>query len=659
MRNNLALSFAAGRGLGVQSRHLLWAIGALFIAYLPHITALPYWIPLATGGCALLRIAIEFYVWRLPPRWLLALLTLASFVGVVATFRAINGLDAGTGLLAIMAGVKLLETRDARDHAIVVMIGYVMLFSTLLYNQSLLRAPYVVLATWALTATLLRVHQSSIAEPPRAALRAAGVMLLQALPMAALLFVFFPRLSGQFWALPARGAAATGLSDEMTPGDIATLTLSGAPAFRVTFDGALPPPIERYWRGPVLHNFDGRTWRQDRLRAFPPQELIPRGPTYRYRMTFEPTQRDWIVALDAPTQWPRNRMTRWYDMQLIARRPLSTLISYELESHSSFDVRSDLSFSQRLAETALPAEANPRTRALALRLREQAGDDSAFIQAVLAKFHDEKFFYTLQPPALGEDSVDEFLFDTRRGFCEHFASAFTVLARAAGIPARIVTGYQGGEFNELGDYLLIRQSDAHAWSEVWLQGRGWTRVDPTAAVAPERVERNLSAALGENEPVPGRFVQGFAMLARVRLMWDAVNNFWNNRIVEYDELKQKSLLAWLGIRDADWRHLGAGLAITLLVFLLAIGAYVAALFRPKSRDPIARIYDALCRKLARRRIPRAAHEGPKDYLARVAAAKPALAAQLHAISALYLSLRYGPQCDHNDLKKMRAMVKAL
>jgi protein-glutamine gamma-glutamyltransferase len=644
---------------GHESQQLFWSIGVLALALLPHIANLPIWIPILALACGSWRVVIELRGWRLPPKWLRIIISITGIVTVATTFRTLNGLDAGTTLLATMASIKLLETRGRRDCTVLIFIGYVLAFAALLYDQSLLRLPLIIIVSWLLTATLLRIHDSSATLTAKSALRRTGIMVLQALPVTALLFIFFPRLPGQFWALPSRETAATGLSDSMTPGDISELTISGAIAFRVQFDGAVPPLSQRYWRGPVLHDFDGRTWRSDRGGFFFNTNLKPKGQAYSYRLTMEPTQRNWLLALDTPTQWPNDQALRLYDGQLIARRPITALTSMDLSSHTQVEFGSSLPNPVRRRDIALPQDSNPRTRELAERLRSQFTSDSELVQSVLQKFRDEQFFYTLQPPTLGDNAVDEFLFDTRRGFCEHFASAFTVLMRAAGIPSRVVTGYQGGEYNELGDYLLIRQSDAHAWSEVWLDKQGWVRVDPTAAVAPQRVERNLSAALGANEPVPGRFVNSVRIFAKARLAWDAVNKFWNDRIVDYNELKQKSLMEWLGIHNPDWRDLGIGFAGTLIVFLAILSIYFARLYRPSSRDPAAKLYDVLCIKLSKRNLPREPHEGPQQYLRRAASTLPAHANQLALIAKLYIALRYQPQPTKTDLTQLKSLVRQI
>jgi transglutaminase-like putative cysteine protease len=495
--------------------------------------------------------------------------------------------------------------------------------------------------------------------PARAAAATTAKMFLQALPLAVLLFLFFPRLPGQFWAVPPREKALTGLSEEMTPGDVSELSLSSAIAFRVRFEGEPPPARERYWRGPVLHQFDGRTWRRAGT-PFTPQDVVSSGPTYRYRISLEPQERNWIFPLDMVTGWDRDRAFRTGDFQLYARQAqIAVLTSFELESTPGYITTTELRRDLRYWDTNIPQNRNQRTIALAREMRERAGSDEAFIQSVLTKFGSEEFYYTLQPPALELNAVDDFLFNTKRGFCEHFASAFTVMARAAGIPARIVTGYQGGEFNPMGGYFIVRQSDAHAWSEVWLEGRGWQRIDPTAAIAPERIERGLDAALSENEDVPGRALRNNTVLAKIRLAWDAANTFWNDEVVQFGEAQQRWLLEKFNIEDARWEYLGVGMVLALLGFFGALSAYLAWKFRPRARDPIAHVYEQLCRKLAKLGLPRLAHEGPSDYVARVARSRPDLAAQLAEVRTIYVNLRYGPAPLATQFSRLKFLVNQL
>lgn len=656
LRSGLKSGFGAINALPRFTHQLLWAIAGFVLAVLPHVPDLSPWIALLAFAAAALRLTIELRHWQLPPKLLRIAVAFAAMLGVLATYRTLNGLEAGTAFLVVMGAMKLLETRTSRDLTVLIFVAYFLLFAGFLYNQSLLRLPWMLVTAWLLTATLMRTHQTA-PMAMREALGMTGKMLLQALPLAVLLFLFFPRLPGQFWALPARGGATTGLSDEMSPGDVSDLSISSAIAFRVRFEGDMPPPKERYWRGPVLHDFDGRTWR--RLRAFyPEQPLTPSGTKYRYNVTLQPHNRRWIFGLDAVTHWPRNRAFRLFDQQLLARDAVATVTTFSLESSTAYEIGGPLPRTTRAADTRVGAR-NPRSKQFAIDLLARSGGPEAFIQAVLQKFRDEEYFYTLEPPRLEADAVDDFLFNTRRGFCEHFASAFTMLARAAGIPARVVTGYQGGEFNPMGGYLIVRQSDAHAWSEVWIEGKGWIRIDPTAAVAPERIERGMDAALAEDEPVPGRMFNRVNAFVQIRLAWDALNTFWNDQIVEFGASQQRSMLERLGIEDADWEALGMGVVLTLASFFIVLSAWLAWQFRPRPRDPVVQVYDQLCRRLARAQLPRLPHEGPKDYLTRMATARPVLAPDLAEVRTLYLSLRYGPAPLSSQLSRLKFLVSRL
>lgn len=646
-------------------QRLAWVTGGLTLSVLPHVPHIRPWVLLLAAAAAALRIASEVKHWPLLSRWLRSLLAFVALLAVLLDYRTLNGIDAGTALLIIMAGMKLLETRTVRDLTVIVFLAYFALFAAFLYNQSLLQLPYMLVTAWLLTVSLMRIHQTATSMSVREAAWTTGKMFLQSLPLAILLFLLFPRLPGQFWAVvPARGAAVTGLSDEMSPGDVSELSISGAVAFRARFFGATPPHAQRYWRGPVLHEFDGRTWRQPRT-PFLQQEVAASGPTYQYEVMLEPHQRRWIFALDIPTRWPARQAMRASDLQLWSDRPIATLSSFRLESATAYTVSGRLPYAMRAADLRLPNGRNPRSVALAREMRERTGSDQAFIAAVLAKFRDEEYFYTLEPPRLQLNSIDDFLFTTRRGFCEHFASAFTMLARAAGIPARVVTGYQGGEYNPISGYLRILQSDAHAWSEVWLDGRGWVRVDPTAAVAPERIERGIDAALAEGgEELPGGYLRQNALFSQMRLAWDAANTFWNNQVVAFGEEQQHWLLDRFALGDSDWQELGIALVLTLIAFFAAMSAYLGWRFRPRAKDPLAQIYDQLCRKLAKHGLQRASHEGPSDYVARVLQARPQLGSQLVEARNLYVALRYGPrswgpQLGRSELSRLKFLVNQL
>jgi transglutaminase-like putative cysteine protease len=641
-------------------RGLSWVIAALAAALAPHVPFLPPWATLLTVAAAAWRWAADRRRWPLPPRWLRLTAVVGVTVAVLATYRTLNGIEAGTVFLAVMAGVKLLETRGSRDLTVLIFIAYFLLYAALLRDQRLPQLPYLLVVAVFATAALMRVHAGAAGDSGRDVLRRSGALLLQALPLALLLFVLFPRLPGPFWGIATADQARTGLGDEMTPGDISDLSVSGEVAFRVRFTGELPPPAQRYWRGPVLHEFDGRSWRRPRAQAFPLQDVRFLGEPVDYQITLEPTDRPWILALDMPAEWPEREAFRSYDFQLVAPRRLTEVSSFRLRSFPRFVAGTELPTSLRNKGLQLPPAGNPRSRALARDLVARHGTDPlAITQAMLTMFREQPFVYTLDPPKLAENAMDEFLFETRRGFCEHYASAYTLVMRAAGVPARVVTGYQGGEFNPIGGYLIVRQSDAHAWSEIWVAGRGWLRVDPTAAVAPERIEQNLVRALAEDEPAPGRLRDASPLWLQVELTWDVLNDFWNERVVRFNAARQMNLLEQLGFEDPDWRTLGLGLAASLAAFFVTLSLYLAWRYRDPPRDWPARLHAQVTRRLRARGLIPAAAEGPVAFLERAERACPDLERDLAAIRSLYVDLRYGPLPTDSDLRRLKHVVNRL
>jgi transglutaminase-like putative cysteine protease len=610
------------------------------LAVLLHARHLPMWVLAAFGVLALWRLIITRR--RLPPPSAIvrAIAVAVVLLGVGVTFRTINGVDAGTALLTLMAGLKLLETRTARDHRLLLLTAYFLVLASFLYGQQMWQVPLATLVVWFITAALLKAGEPQ-SLPPRMALQLSARVMLLALPLMLVLFLLFPRIPGPFWALPGGEHAVTGLSDRMSPGDISELSVSSDPAFRVRFATAPPPPVQRYWRGPVLHDFDGYTWASQKPIAMVRQEVEWRGAAHDYTLMLEPSGRNWVFALDIAESWPRGyRQTS--DLQLLARDPINEPVTLQLRSRPQYAVGGPLPLTTRRRDTHLSETSNQQTRALAGRMRASAADETSYVNAVLAMFREQGFTYTLTPPKNDIDSVDDFLFNTRSGFCGHFASAFTTLMRAAGIPARVVTGYQGGELNRLMNYYIVRQSDAHAWSEIWLEGRGWIRIDPTAAVAPERLERGLAGALGAEQPATDRLLNEIAWLRDVRFAWDAVNTLWRERVVEFTQQSQVRLLEWLGFTQPDWRSLGLLLTIGVVVALVILGAQLSRELLLREADPVQLAYARFCRRLAGRGLQRLAYEAPSDFAARVRRARPDLADSAETITRLYLELRYGP-----------------
>lgn len=643
---------------------LAWLTLLIGVAVGPHVGSVQAWVIAGLVGSVVWRLGAARWGWDLPGRFLRAGLTLAGSFAVVFAYRRISGLDAGSALLILMLALKLLETHSTRDRSIVILIAWFVLFAGFLREQSVTSIPQLAAGIVLGTLALLQSARPAGLLAPAEAIRLTGRLLLQALPLALALFVLFPRLPGPFWALPAPGAGGrTGLSDQMNPGDITELARSDEVAFRVRFRGPSPVPAELYWRGPVLERFDGRRWRTqaDSLRERLPvlrDYVPPPAPGQRvfsYEITLEPNQQRWLLPLETPLSWdaPDSRLAG--TLELLNKRPVDRRMAWNGRSVGTGSFR-DPTPPQRVNRD-LAGGANPRSVALARELRRNASSDEDYLRRVLRLFREQQFFYTLQPPALGEQPVDDFLFSTRAGFCEHYASAFAVLARAAGLPARVVAGYQGGERNPVADYWIVRQSDAHAWTEVWLNGR-WIRYDPTAAVAPERIESGLDAALpgqaGDTLPLLG----GGEWFARMALNWDALNATWDRWVLAFGPDQQSALLEGLGIRSPSLRDIALACAITVSAVLLVFTLF-GLRSGPARPDRVEQAWQRLCRRLAKAARPRAPHEGPAEYAAAVAALRPDLGAPVQALAGQYLRLRYEQTPTVADAQRFARLVRSL
>jgi transglutaminase-like putative cysteine protease len=637
-------------------RRLAWTMAGLVAALGPHLLRMQAWVSAFVIGACAWRLLAERRGWRMPPAFLRALIAGAVTVGVAIGYSTITGLDGGTALLALMSALKLLETRAARDHTILIFIGWFLCLAAFLYAQDVMTAAWVLATVWLLAAALLRVSRRVAGGPAPRPFLATGKTLLKAAPVAMVLFFFFPRLEGSFWGAPSSERGLTGLTDEMSPGDISDLTQNDVVAFRVRFAGAPPPPALRYWRGPVLSQFDGYTWSRGEVQALPRARIGNRGVPVDYTVTLEPTGQQMLFALDMVDDWTPGLAFRAWDFGLRTRHPVNAVIQYDARSYPEYIAARELAQSVRNVSLRLPRDRNPRAAELARSLHARAGSDAAYVQAVLTMFSEQAFYYTLTPPGLARDSVDDFLFNTRQGFCGHFASAFTNLMRAAGIPARVVAGYQGGDWNPLGGYMIVRQSHAHAWSEVWMPGFGWQRVDPTAAVAPERVERGLEATFAGAELLPGAFARDSPLLWQARMFWDSLNARWNDWLVRFDRATQEDMLVSMGFDDPDWRAFATTLGIGLLLAMGLLVAWLALEFRPRRADPAAAAYRRFTARLARRGIENHVGEAPRDYARRVRRLRPDLGLAALSITEAYLRLRYGPAPAQSDLRLLRTEV---
>jgi transglutaminase-like putative cysteine protease len=623
-----------------QQRATHWVIGAYLIGAWLHLGQVPLWvIALACGG-ALWALAAAHGRAPLPGRTFKIVLTLALTGTVLAMFHTLNGLNAGSALLVLMGAIKLLEAKSRRDRLIVVGVAFYLLIAACLVSQELMRAPLYLLQAWVCCTALLLASHPQTPLPSFLAGRLAARTLALALPLALLLFALFPRLSGSFWSLANASQAQTGLSDTMSPGSISELGNSADPVFRVWFAGALPPPQERYWRGPVLHDFDGYTWTRFHGAYYQAESLHFLGPAYRYQIRLEPDSTPWWPALDTVQAATAPGTTITPDRQLVSYRPVHDAVTYAAVSYTSTESHDPLSRIARRFDADFPRQRNPRSQALAARLRAAAPDVPAYVNSVLDLFRNGHFEYTLTPPLLDLNSVDDFLFNTRRGFCGHFASAFAMLMRAGGVPARVVTGYQGGEWNPIGGYLLIRRSDAHAWVEVWEEGRGWVRVDPTAVVAPERLRRGILDLLPGTSSVPERLLHQFSWLSQGRQAWDALNAWWSTRVVAYNYGLQMQLLNRLGFDNPGWQQLGWLLAGSLSAWLVLIGWQFGRLRPAAGPDRLARAYLRLCARLARCGPVRQPHQGPLTYAATIVGPSHT-AQQARELLNLYAGMRFG------------------
>jgi transglutaminase-like putative cysteine protease len=620
---------------------ITWLIVAVGIAGIPHFPFVQAWVPAMVVIISAWRLAAAVRRWHLPATWIRAPLTIAGFTLVMVSYRQISGLDAGSSLLLVMVAMKLLETRGSRDRAIVIFICYFLLFAAFLREQAIWSAGYLLAGVTVTTAGLLQIARSGDVVSLGRALRTASSLVLQALPLTALLFLLFPRIPGPFWALPqVGGQGVTGLSENMTPGDITELALSDRVAFRVRFSSDTPPPPDLYWRGPVLSRFDGRTWKYQRRgpAPAPSQQPDPDARAFDYEITLEPHGRRWLFALETPVEWtaPQAFLTSSYQLMNIAG--VDRRLSYRARSHLTGTTPGTPLPGATRTLTYVPEGNNPRTLALARELWAKSADELDYLRRILNMFRREPFYYTLRPTGLGDHAVDEFLFDTREGFCGHFASAFALLARHAGLPSRVVTGYQGGELNPLGDYWIVRQADAHAWTEIWLHGQ-WFRFDPTAAVAPERIELGVLEAAERGSLAGGELLGNNQFISGLLLTWDAANTAWNRWILAFGPASQSRLLNAIGIDKPSPRDLVIVMSISVALVMVVMGLYYRRHPRRRS-DPVFQAYDRLCKRLATAARPRGISEGPAEYANAVAELRPDLQERVTNLFDMYIGLRY-------------------
>ncbi len=644
---------------------LAWILLSQLALLAPHTVRLPWWVMCAYLICALWRIMIYQGRWSQPPKWIKVLLALLCFGGIYQTYGNMRGLEPTVALLFTGFCLKLLEITTKRDVYVIIFLGYFVAVTAFLFSQNIFLSLYMLFTLMLVTTALVALHQHSFDQFNMISFKKASMILLQAAPLMLLLFVVFPRFQ-PFWSVPtAKHQAKTGISDSMSPGDISRLSQTSDVAFRVEFDGATPQRRDMYWRGLVLSEFDGRSWRQGRWR----KRLLSDSDVadlYRqlksplsYSVIQEATNQRWLFSLPlAYSADPSIKIVN--DYRLIRTSEIHSRIRYQVLSDTRAPIAPEADDQTLTIEVKLPESGNLQSRQFAQRMRLEAESTEQFISNILKHFNTENFVYTLKPPLLGEDTVDEFLFSTRRGFCGHYASSFVFLMRAAGVPARVVVGYQGGEVNPVNGTVIIHQFDAHSWAEVWLPDQGWVRVDPTAAVSPSRIELGLEMALQEegsflsdNPLTPLRY-RNVSWINEMRFQLDALEYYWSKWVLQYDENVQLSLFKNLFGEIKPWRI--AGLMLVLMSIILLVVAAVVLKGRGKQRQSEEiRLYLKMCKKLDKTGHTRAQNEGAVAFARRVAEQQPAWKQHLLAATRAFVSLSY----DRLSVPQRRALVKQL
>ena len=645
------------RNLPRETRDTLFLLAVIAWTVLPHLARLPWWCVALSALVLLWRAYLALANLRLPGRAPIAALLISAAALTLWSEQSLFGKEAGVTMLVVLMSLKTLELRARRDALVVFFLGFFLVLTHFLYSQSLFTALAMVVSVWGLMTALVLAHMP-VGKP---SLRQAGMLAARSAvfgaPVMVALFVLFPRI-GPLWGTPQDALGRTGLSGTLRLGGVAEIANDDSIAFRVRFDdGMVAQPQNLYFRGPVLSRFDGVEWRRRTVGSFPEgsrqaPEVRTLGAGLRYQLTLEPIRLPMVPVLEVTPNTPAaapqlDGYTLWQrsDLQWQTDRIITERVRFAAQAWPRYEYGATLSADERLEALFLPPGYNPRVIAWAAEFRREHGlqgaDAMTLSQAVLAYIRAADFSYTLAPGFYGRDAIDEFWLDRRAGFCEHFAAAFVVVMRALGVPSRIVTGYQGAERSPLDGYYIVRQSHAHAWAEVWQPRRGWQRVDPTAAVAPERVAS--SRAL---EPAPG-LVAGALRTVSPELMqqlrdgWEALNNSWNQWVLNYSRTQQFDLLQRMGFSAPDWTTLG------LIVVVLAVAAAVAgvawALWDRYRQDPWQRLQTRVRGALARLGVQARAHDPPRRLATmvreRLGARSDLLAYELDALDRA----RYGPQ----------------
>jgi protein-glutamine gamma-glutamyltransferase len=637
----------------LTTQHLHWLLVSLGAVLAIHAINLPLWVTFTCIGFGLWRYLLEKKQWALPKIWVLIPITILICLAILLSFGISFGRDASVSLLALMCAIKLLETKTLRDYMLIIAIAYFLIGIVFAFDQSasiflLSLLPLTLLTTTLIQTSLPKVSRSSFV------FKLAGKMLIQAVPLMLILFVLFPRIPGPIWGLSKDAYnSMTGLNDQLALGDVSNLTKDSSVAFRVQFKGAVPPANQLYWRGPVLWLQNKNKWLTSIDNVHLKQESLSTiGDAIDYTITLEPHNRKWLLLLDMPSKIP-NIAKLNHDYTAIASNPIRTRIRYQATSHHQYILGKTLDVHERKMALLINKNDNPKSVALANSWSHLAPEQ--IIKQALLLFNQQNFVYTLRPPPLHEQAIDEFLFKTKKGFCEHYASSFVYLMRAAGVPARIVTGYQGGELNPNGNYLIVRQSDAHAWAEVWLEDRGWIRIDPTAAVSPERIEQGIEGSVSEIDELPMMVRQDYPWIKKAYLNWDYLNNGWNQWILGYDNQKQLDFLKKLSGKNLSMYDIAVWM-IAAIILMIFITAGMVLRKTGKKLEPAKLLYANYLKKLSKLGLYPLNNEGALNFAHRISEKFPEQQSLIIEIANRYNALLYSKKPSPNMLLTLEQLI---
>ena len=633
-------------------------IPALLVGFIPHTIVLPWWINI---WCLLMwgYLFLAFKTGRkLPSKWFRLCLTLIAFSLILIKAGRTFDNEAGIGLLCLMASLKPFEINGHRDRMITIFLSYFMVISGLFFSNSIAMTINMVVSVVIITGLLVCINNPQARL--RSAMKLSTAITVQAVPLMLVLFFIFPRIHGSLWGVQKRPSAVSGFSTTLSPGSVTGIVKNNAVAFRVEFKNNRPTYNNLYWRGIVFQQFDGQEWRalNNPVKAIRP---VSGSRKVAYNAQIEPGASKWLFVLDLPVAPPAGT-TLWADNTIALTRHAIKTNRYDFESFLDYNT-GPLNDWEKVS-LMLPETGNLQSRKRAKELFSQSGSPKEYADRMLQVFEEEMFYYTLNPPLPGKDIIDDFLFNSKKGYCGHYASAFVFMMRAAGVPARIVGGYMGGEMNPFGDYMIIKQSDAHAWAEVWFENRGWVRYDPTAAVAPERVEKGISEALSLDEvpsfiTTPGSgFIKRF--INNMMLGWDAANYQWDTKIIGYTFSQQKRLLEKFGFNFKSGRSVllllcSAAVILALFIFVYNLGLNLKS---DKTGDPVLHLYSLFIKKMDKAGIKNQAGIGPVDYAKMAVEKRPDIMTEINGITHLYILLRYGSkQADTTLFEDFRRMVK--